>query len=221
MVRKPVFTREEIVMAGLQIVRHDGMGQLSARRVAEELGSSTAPVYSNFRNMEELESEVKTAAVELLLGYAARRYSDDPFLDMGLGVLDFARAESRLYAALFLDPPGACDPGPLVMDKLLAIMADIPGLADLDPVERMILLNKMAIFTHGLAVEICQERTEQIQEQALRLLLAEAGEAIVKDAFERPKRTPEELAAFSSLCQKAFTADINTHEDGKGDGTDA
>ncbi len=52
MVRKSVFSREEIIQAGFDLVDKQGLEQLTARNVAEEIGSSTAPVYSNFNNME-------------------------------------------------------------------------------------------------------------------------------------------------------------------------
>ena len=203
MVRKPVFTRDEIVAASLQVVRQDGLEMLSARRVAEELGSSTAPVYSNFRNMEDLECEVKSTMVDLLLYYARQHVTEDAFLDMGYGVLRFARQEPRLYAALFLGPVTGCDPGSKVMERLLEDMAEIPKLAELTPVERIIVLNKMAIFTHGLAVELCQGRTDDLHEKVLYKLMAETGEAIVADASTRPERSPDDVALFASLCQKS------------------
>ena len=50
--RKPVFSREDVVAAGLALVRREGMALMTARRVADELESSTAPVYSNFSPKE-------------------------------------------------------------------------------------------------------------------------------------------------------------------------
>ena len=61
--RKTVFTREDVIAAGLKVMARDGLSQLSARRVADELNSSTAPVYSNFASMEELADAVKREAV--------------------------------------------------------------------------------------------------------------------------------------------------------------
>jgi AcrR family transcriptional regulator len=102
MVRKTVFTSEDVIKAGLAVMDQDGVEHLSARRVAEEMGASTAPVYSNFANMDDLVVAVKKAAVELLLELTIEKHTDNAFLNMGVGVLEFARRHPLLYSALFL-----------------------------------------------------------------------------------------------------------------------
>ena len=148
MVRKTVFSSEDVVRAGLAVMDKDGVENLSARRVAEEMGASTAPVYSNFANMDDLVVAVKMAAVELLLELTLEKPTENPFLNMGVGVLEFARSHSLLYGALFLQANDECVAGPGVMKELLERMAVLPDLEHLKPVERIILLRKMAIFTH-------------------------------------------------------------------------
>ena len=142
MVRKTVFTKEDVITAGLAVVDKDGVESLSARRVAEEMGASTAPVYSNFANMEDLTREVKMAAVEVLVQSTLEKHTDNEFLNMGVGVLDFARQHPQLYSALFLQANDDCLAGPGVMSQMLERMAVLPDLAVLKPVERIILLRK-------------------------------------------------------------------------------
>ena len=56
--------KEEIVNAAFDIVRREGKDSLNARALAGRLGISTQPIFSNFRNMEELKAEVvKKASV--------------------------------------------------------------------------------------------------------------------------------------------------------------
>ena len=105
MVRRNLYQREDVVAAAVSVVREDGFAQLSARRVAERLGASTAPVYSNFANMDELAQAVKLAIADLVVAETEVCRSGEPFLDMGIGVLAFARSHPGLYAAVFM--PGA------------------------------------------------------------------------------------------------------------------
>ena len=51
---KPKFTREEIVGTALDLVREKGIEALTARELGAKLGSSARPIFTVFRNMEEL-----------------------------------------------------------------------------------------------------------------------------------------------------------------------
>ena len=201
MVRKTVFTRDDVIQAGLAVMEKDGLENLSARRVAEQMGASTAPVYSNFANMDDLVVAVKKAAVELILELTRKEVTNNPFLNMGAGVMEFARSHPRLYSALFHQTNVDCSAGPAFMKDLLERMAVLPDLAQLKPVERIILLRKMAIFTHGLATEICHGLPPEIKWEDLLNLLDEVGAAILADAKARSPRTDDDLSRLGSLCE--------------------
>jgi AcrR family transcriptional regulator len=200
MVRKSVFTREDVIKAGLRVMDTEGVENLSARRVADEMGASTAPVYSNFQNMEDLVRAVKQAAVDLLLDLTQEKHTDDAFMNMGVGFLEFARRHPLLYGALFLQANDECEAGPGVMKDLLERMAVLPDLKLLMPVERIVLLRKMAFFTHGLATQICSGLPPEIKWENLLLMLEEVGAAIMTDAVARSPRSSEDLTRFGSLC---------------------
>ncbi|MEN8008685.1 MAG: TetR-like C-terminal domain-containing protein [Candidatus Krumholzibacteriota bacterium] len=201
MVRKTVFTREDVIKAGLAVMEKDGVENLSARRVAEQMEASTAPVYSNFANMDDLVVAVKKSAVDLILELTLEKQTENLFLNMGIGVLEFARRHPRLYSALFHQGDVECQAGAGVMNKLLERMAVLPDLEDLKPVERIILLRKMAIFTHGLATEICNGLPPEIKWEEILTLLDEVGFAIMADALARSPRSDEDLSALGSLCE--------------------
>ena len=60
---KPMFTREEIVQAALDIVSERGIEALTARELGVKLGSSARPLFTVFKNMEELHEAVRAAAM--------------------------------------------------------------------------------------------------------------------------------------------------------------
>lgn len=201
MVRKTVYTRKDVVAAGLAVVEKDGVTQFSARRVAEELGASTAPVYSNFENMEELGVAVNQAVVDMLLELTLEKHTEDPFLNMGMGVLEFARRRPRLYSALFLYAKEDCVAGERVMETLLSRMAGLDELNRLQPVERVLLLNKVSIFTHGLATMICTGQADHLPWDTQIQLMSEVGHAVLTDALENTPRSAADLAALGALIE--------------------
>ena len=201
MVRKTVFTREDVIKAGLAVMDKEGVENLSARRVAEQMGASTAPVYRNFANMDDLLVAVKNAAVELVLKLTLEKPTNNQFLNMGAGVLEFARRHPLLYSALFHQPNVDCTAGPRFVKELLERMTVLPDMEQLKPVERIVLLRKMAIFTHGLATEICNGLPPEIKWEELLTLLDEVGTVIMADAMARSPRSDEDLSALGSLCE--------------------
>jgi AcrR family transcriptional regulator len=203
MVRKTVFSSEDVVRAAVAVVERGSLADLTARRVADEMGASTAPVYSNFENMEALTAAVKSSIAEQLLECTRRRHTDDEFLNMGLGVLDFVRRRPGLYCAIFMNVAKDDAVAHQVMEDMLGRMAGLPQLTELPPVERIILLRKMAIFTHGLATQLCSGIADVHSWEELTLLLSEVGHAIVADAFQRGTRSDEETALLGNVCTGA------------------
>ena len=55
---KAKFSKEQITEAGLQIVREKGADSLTARALGEKLGSSSCPIFTVFKNMEEVQQSV-------------------------------------------------------------------------------------------------------------------------------------------------------------------
>lgn len=70
MAPKNKFTREEMVQAALQVVRAGGIGSLTAKTLADALGTSTQPVFTAFGSMERVRQAVYAAAVDIYDGYA-------------------------------------------------------------------------------------------------------------------------------------------------------
>ncbi len=213
MVRKTVFTKEDIILAGFNLIDKKGVEQLTARNIAKEIGSSTAPVYSNFSNMDELESALVETAVKRLLNHTRNGKSGNQFLDIGLGVLEFAYQHPRWYEALFLGKINQTNPGFELMEELSTMMASLPDLIELPECERIILLKKMAIFTHGIATDICIAHGSEHSREEWITLMDEVGETMLKDAMQRGQRSDEELKILGSLCHWKCTNNHQKEED--------
>lgn len=101
---KPKFTREEIVNAALSIVSERGVDALTARELGERLGSSARPIFTVFKNMEEVQAEVRAAAMRRFEAFApADEDGDMPlFKQVGVRMVRFGLREPKLYQLLFM-----------------------------------------------------------------------------------------------------------------------
>ena len=106
MPRKTVILKEDIVRASMEIVRTRGPEALNARAVAKALGCSTQPVFSNFRNMQDLMESVVKRCLELYNDFIKKEFALDqgypPYKTYGMGYIRFAMEESNLFKLLFM-----------------------------------------------------------------------------------------------------------------------
>lgn len=100
---KPKFTKEEIVAAALEMVKENGLDSLTSRELGSYLGSSARPIFTVFRNMEEVQQEVKAAAMQCLGTYAQKTMHYTPaFKQVGMQMILFAMEEPKLFQLLFM-----------------------------------------------------------------------------------------------------------------------
>ena len=103
MAPKNKFTKEEIICAALDVVRAGGIGALTAKAIADELGTSTRPIFTAFGSMDEVRQAVYAAAVRVYDGYTSAGLKENiPFLGVGKSYIRFAKEEPELYRFLFL-----------------------------------------------------------------------------------------------------------------------
>ena len=103
MAPKNKFTKNEMIDAAMRVVRNKGIDGLTAKTMADELGTSTQPVFTAFGSMDIVKQEVYTAAVHVYDGYADEGLKEKiPFFGVGMQYIRFAREEPELYRLLFL-----------------------------------------------------------------------------------------------------------------------
>lgn len=103
MAPKNKFTKEEMVAAALRVVRVKGADGLTAKNIADALGTSTQPIFTAFGSMDGIRQEVYAAAVSVYDRYTSEGLKESvPFLGVGKQYIRFAREEPELYRLLFL-----------------------------------------------------------------------------------------------------------------------
>ena len=99
------FKREEIVEAAVNLTRRGGVDAVTARGIAGELGVSTQPIFTCFKNMEEAKEEVRICAEKLCHNYLEKGVEATiPFFGFGMAYIRFAKEEPELYKILFINP---------------------------------------------------------------------------------------------------------------------
>lgn len=103
MAPKNKFTKKEMIEAAMQVVRDKGIGGLTAKTMADELGTSTQPVFTAFGSMDTVKQEVYASAVRVYDSYTDAGLKEKiPFFGVGMQYIRFAREEPELYRLLFL-----------------------------------------------------------------------------------------------------------------------
>ncbi|MCR5346167.1 MAG: TetR/AcrR family transcriptional regulator [Fretibacterium sp.] len=97
------FSEQAIVEAAMNVVREKGVDAMTARAVAEKLGTSTRPIFTCFATMEQLREKVVEMARECYRCFINQGLEETiPFLGVGHQHIRFARTEPELYRLLFL-----------------------------------------------------------------------------------------------------------------------
>ena len=101
--------RQRLVEAAAALVAALGPSALSARKVANEAGTSTMAVYTHFGSMEALVRAVTTEGFERLEArFLAAEESDDPLRDVAAltaAYVGHARENLELYQVMFVTMP--------------------------------------------------------------------------------------------------------------------
>ena len=183
---KPKFTKEEIVAVALELVSQKGVEALTARELGEALGSSARPIFTIFRNMEELQEAVRAAAMRRFAGYAKRTLPDMPlFKQVGMQMVLFGAQEPKLYQLLFMRENRSAVSFDDVFGELgetaTICMESIRRDYDLSEADARRLFENVWIYTFGMgalcATRVCHFSVEKLGEmlstefQAMMLLV--------------------------------------------------
>ena len=150
---KVKITRDDIVNAGVVLVRKNGADGLNARSIASELGCSTQPIFSNFPTMDALRLAVITKADEICTDYIKRKAESGEFpvfKASGMAYISFAKEEKELFKLLYMrDRTSEVTPDSNELgDIMMAIIQSNTRLSD-DEVKLFHL--EMWAYVHGIA----------------------------------------------------------------------
>lgn len=209
---KPKFTREQVISAALEIAAERGIESLTSRELGTALGSSARPIFTLFRNMEELYAEVRTAAIRLFEETAYK--ADDslpPFKRVGMSMIRFATERPKLFGLLYMTGNGEKTD----FDDMFLYLGSIAQFCietierdyELDEEKAKELFRHLWIFTYGVGALIATGACSFTESEASHMLSREFL-AYIKLLGGKMKVVPpadlseEEIKAFNAEEEK-------------------
>ncbi|MEK4249503.1 TetR/AcrR family transcriptional regulator [Paenibacillus sp. FSL W7-1287] len=188
MAPKNKFTKEQIIDAAFEIACIEGLQGITIRKVADQLGSSIAPIYVNFTDINELIKEVVKKVSEISKQYLSEINSGNPFHDIGVASVRFAKDYSVLFRDLVMRPNDHLqDYDENMGNDLVEMMKEDADLEGLSSEELKLILLKMRIFQTGLSVMVANGLLPHSvsEEQIIELLDSTASDLIVAARYRR------------------------------------
>lgn len=151
---KESFSKEAVLEAAWEIVRHRGIEAVSVRTVAARLHSSPGPIYRHFGTIQNLMNAVLERAQRLLVSWMLEPYTEFSFLNMGIGFIRFARDEAKLFQGTMLTPRYSRGFIRSTNVICMSLMEKMEQFSQFSNENRKKILETMSIVSYGLAVQI-------------------------------------------------------------------
>lgn len=165
MSRKKRIMKKHILDAALDLVKHDGFEDFTARRIAESLNASTQPIYKDFKNMDDLR--------EHLLLYIKTMVQEEVFKvttgDRGLVVvcanyMRFAKKKGTLFCAIFMGKGHPADDlNAYVLNSIYDVLENMSEFEDYT--DRKEFMEIIWPAVHGAAVLSAQGQLDYHEEE--------------------------------------------------------
>ena len=172
---KPKFTKEEIVVTALELVSEKGIEALTARELGVRLGSSARPIFTVFNSMEEVQEEVRAAALKRFENNAEKAIHYTPvFKQVGMQMILFAIEEPKLYQLVYMSENSGATSFEGVFDRL----GDVAQLC-VDVIQRdyglsmedaKTLFEHVWIYTFGIGALCATGMCRFSQEEIIQML---------------------------------------------------
>ena len=179
---KAKFTKAEIIEAALNIVRTDGYEALTSRALGTYLGSSARPIFTVFKNMEEVQQAMIEAAKTLYKEYVNKGLTaEHSFKGVGTQYILFSVNEPKLFQLLFMTEQKQIPdlPGGLPIDILLSIQKDY----EISELSAKKLYRHLWIYTHGIA-SLCATKMCRFTGEEISTMITEVCMSVLRKIQE-------------------------------------
>ena len=168
MPRSAFFSKETIAAAGLEIVRRQGISALTARALGKQLGCSLSPIFTVFKDMDEIHTAVRQAAAALFADYVMDVLDYQPaFKEYGMRLIRFAKQEQNVFQ-LFLERGNSLMEN--APEMALKCLDEIKVLYHLTDNMVLILYRQLWAFTCGVAVLAMRSPDEYPEEMISEMI---------------------------------------------------
>lgn len=185
---KAKFTKAQITQTALELVRKHGANALTARALGKALGSSSCPIFTVFKDMEEVRKTVIQAARSVYKGYVNRGLKDTPaFKGVGTQYILFAVTEPNLFRLLFMTEQNAIVNFdgilPMIDESYEQILASIVTGYEIERAAANRLYRHLWIYTHGIA-SMCVSKLCSFTPEEISAMMTDIFKSLLKTVKE-------------------------------------
>ena len=179
---KQRITKEMILDIAFKFARKKGFDKVVLKNIADEIGCSVQPIYSYYKNMDDLRGFVYQEAMKFYQSFIYSRVDGDNLLEsMGKANVLFAKEETNLFKLLFLNKINGLNS----FSDIYEWMGDKQATKQLS--EKLSLSEEkvkdvyimLIIFTHGVATMIATGGAD-ISDEESSAMLEKAYKAFIK-----------------------------------------
>ena len=169
-------------------VRADGYEALTSRALGTYLGSSARPIFTVFKNMEEVQQDMIKSAKALYKEYVNKGLTTEPpFKGVGTQYILFAVNEPKLFQLLFMTEqkqiPDLSGVLPLIDESYEQILLSIQDDYKICKAAGKKLYHHLWIYTHGIAT-LCATKMCRFTDEEISTMITEVCMSIVKKLKE-------------------------------------
>lgn len=168
---KPRCTKDEIAVVALDIVKEQGISALTAREVAKRLGTTVSPIFTTFKNMDEVKWAARELAMKEYEEYIGDYRSYTPaFKRIGMMMVSYAIHQPEIFKLLFMqeNKKGLSFEDAMNINGHLGKMCMdiVQEENDVSKEDAKLLFEQMWIYTFGIAslcaMKVCDFTEEEI-----------------------------------------------------------
>lgn len=170
---KQTVDKNEILKIALEMTRENGFEYVNARSVAKRMGYSVQPIYSYFKNMDDLRQALCGAAMQFYNEFIYSRVDKNNALEsMAKANVAFAKYETNLFKLLFFQKLNGLNS----FNDIYEWMGDKQATKQL--AEKLLLSEQkikdvyimLIVFTHGVATMIATGGANISDEESAEIL---------------------------------------------------
>lgn len=174
MARKETITKDFLIDTAFIMAKSEGMENVTARKLAAKAGCSTQPIFRLYENMEELWNEIFIRAVSYYEFFydKCEKNNSEPFVDLGIAYINFAKNEPELFKILFLsDKRYGKSLYEILNGEKGAVGTEMTKAKNAGCKDAGDLFTKMWIFIHGAACMVITGDYDLGEEDTIKLLV--------------------------------------------------
>ena len=169
---KKQITKDQILNAALKLLREQGYEAVNIRRLAQELGCSTQPVYLSFSGMDDLREQLIPLVIAEFETYLKTNSQGGQACLYGMEYIRFAKEEPRLFCFLFMRPNAFAEIKQALSPMIEHSIEELSAAYSISREDADLLHDQLWMQAHGIASMIATNFCNWDMEKVGRILAA-------------------------------------------------